>query len=125
MRPMAARPKPNRSTTGNRRGGQADTEFFRRRSLPAAPADDTATQLAATVDAVVFSNADGTFTILRATDDRDEKVVLKGALAPIHVGEHLNCTGRWQQHAIAQADRDDQTEKQVWPGQAQQLQQHQ
>jgi exodeoxyribonuclease V alpha subunit len=91
---------PNRTRPGApRRGGKPDAEFFRRRSLPSAPADELATQVTATVDAVVFSNAEGSFSILRATDERNEKVVLKGALAHVHVGEHLSCRGRWQQHA--------------------------
>jgi exodeoxyribonuclease V alpha subunit len=80
------------------RGGRPGADDFRRRALPPAPADETATQLTATVDAVVFANADGTFAILRAVDERDEKVVLKGGLAHVHVGEHLMCRGRWQQH---------------------------
>jgi exodeoxyribonuclease V alpha subunit len=91
---------PNRTRPGvPRRGGKPDAEFFRRRSLPSAPADELATQLSATVDAVVFSNAEGSFSILRATDERNEKVVLKGGLAHVHVGEHLTCRGKWQQHA--------------------------
>lgn len=100
MRQMSAGPKRTRPG-GVRRGGQDGTtaEFFRRRSLPVPPADESATELAATVDAVVFANADGSFAILRGTDERSEKVVLKGALSHVHVGEHLTCRGRWQQHA--------------------------
>jgi len=90
---------PNRSRPGAlRRGGAPDAEFFRKRSLPPAPADERATQVAATVDAVVFANADGTFAILRAIDEADNKIVLKGGLSHVHVGEHLTCQGRWQQH---------------------------
>jgi exodeoxyribonuclease V alpha subunit len=98
MRPMPApsqRPRPGGTP---RRGGKPDAEFYRRRSLPEAPKDPSETKLEATVQAVVFSNSEGTFSILRAIDDRDERVVLKGALAHVHVGEHLECTGKWQQH---------------------------
>ncbi|MCW2960328.1 MAG: ATP-dependent RecD-like helicase [Thermoleophilia bacterium] len=80
------------------RGGKPDSDFYRRRSLPPAPTDPAATKVEATVQAVVFSNADGTFSILRAIDERDDRVVLKGALAHVHVGEHLECTGKWTQH---------------------------
>jgi exodeoxyribonuclease V alpha subunit len=94
---MSAGPKPTRPGAP-RRGGKPDAEFFRKRALPAAPADDAATELQATVDAVVFASPDGGFAILRAVDERDEKVVLKGGLSHVHVGEHLTCKGRWQQH---------------------------
>ncbi len=91
MRSMSAAPK-------RRKNGRTPDDW-RRRSLPPAPADDTATQLTATIDAVVYANNDGTFAILRGLDERGEKVVLKGGLAHVHVGEHLACQGRWQQHA--------------------------
>jgi exodeoxyribonuclease V alpha subunit len=98
MTPMPASPK--RSTSGGalRRGGKQDPEFFRKRSLPATPKDANATTLAATVQAIVFQNAEGSFSILRADDERGEKVVLKGALSHVHVGEHVTCTGRWSEH---------------------------
>ncbi|MCW2926231.1 MAG: ATP-dependent RecD-like helicase [Thermoleophilia bacterium] len=97
MLPMTA--GPNRARAGAaRRGGRPDADFYKKRSLPAAPADDAARELSATVDAVVFANTDGSFCILRAIDERDEKVVLKGPLAHVHVGEHLRCQGRWQEH---------------------------
>ncbi|MCW2925003.1 MAG: ATP-dependent RecD-like helicase [Thermoleophilia bacterium] len=92
MRSMtASSPRPRR--------GAPDADFFRRRSLPDPPADRNAVELEATVDAVVFSNAEGSFTILRGSDDGGRKVVLKGALAHVHVGEHLTCRGRWQEHS--------------------------
>ncbi|MBC7462595.1 MAG: ATP-dependent RecD-like DNA helicase [Thermoleophilia bacterium] len=91
---------PKRSTSGGapRRGGKHDPDYFRKRSMPAAPKDPNATQIEATVQAIVFQNAEGSFSILRADDEREEKVVLKGALSHVHVGEHLRCTGRWQEH---------------------------
>ena len=96
MPQMSAGPKRTRS--GARRGAP-DADFFRKRALPPAPADETATQLAATIDAVVYANADGGFAILRAIDEHDNRVVLKGPLTHVHVGEHLSCQGKWQQHA--------------------------
>ena len=98
MPPMAAG-NPKRTRPGApRRGGKFDADHYRRANLPPAPADDTATSVEATVDAVVYANSDGSFCILRAVDERDERVVLKGSLAHVHVGEHLTCTGKWQQH---------------------------
>lgn len=97
MPQMSAGPK--RTRPGGARRGAPDPEFYRKRALPPAPADETATQVAATIDAVVYANAEGTFSILRAIDEHDNKVVLKGGLAHVHVGEHLTCTGKWQQHA--------------------------
>lgn len=98
MRQMSAGPKRTRPAGRFGRGGQNDAEFFRRRALPPAPADETVTSIEATIEAVVYSNADGSFAILRGSDERGEKVVLKGGLAHVHVGEHLKCQGRWQQH---------------------------
>lgn len=95
MRQMSAAPKRTRS--GSRRGKPGADEW-RRRALPPAPADESATDVTATVDAVVYANNDGTFAILRALDERGERIVLKGGLAHVHVGEHLRCTGKWQQH---------------------------
>ncbi|MCW2920969.1 MAG: ATP-dependent RecD-like helicase [Thermoleophilia bacterium] len=96
MPQMSAGPK--RSRSAGSRFGASDPEFYRKRALPPAPADETATTIAATIDAVVYANAEGTFSILRAIDEHDNKVVLKGGLAHVHVGEHLTCTGKWQQH---------------------------
>ncbi len=96
MPQMSAGPKRTRS--GGARRGAPDLEFYRKRALPPAPADETATQVAATIDAVVYANADGSFAILRAIDEADNKVVLKGGLTHVHVGEHLTCRGKWQQH---------------------------
>ncbi|MCW2950006.1 MAG: ATP-dependent RecD-like helicase, partial [Thermoleophilia bacterium] len=91
---------PQRSASGGalRRGGKPDPEFFRKRSLPAAPKDASATEVVATVQAIVFQNSEGSFSILRAEDERQEKVVLKGALAHFNVGEQLTCKGRWHEH---------------------------
>ncbi len=91
-------PLPNRSRAVARRG-KSDASEWRRRSLPPAPADSAATELDATIDAVVFANAEGGFAILRGVDDRDERVVLKGPLTHVNVGEHLRCTGKWLEHA--------------------------
>jgi exodeoxyribonuclease V alpha subunit len=95
MRQMSSAPK--RSGSGFRRGSSG--QDWRKRALPPAPEDPAATSVTATVDAVVYANNDGTFAILRALDERGERIVLKGGLAHVHVGEHLGCTGRWQQHA--------------------------
>lgn len=77
-------------------GGAAQ---WRKRSLPPAPEDTTATELTAQVDAIVFANRESGFAILRAFDEHKSKVVLKGALAHLHVGECLKCKGKWQLHA--------------------------
>ncbi|MCW2974146.1 MAG: ATP-dependent RecD-like helicase [Thermoleophilia bacterium] len=98
MTPMPASPKRSTSGGAPRRGGKSDPDFFRKRSMPAAPKDANATRIEATVQAIVFSNSEGTFSILRAEDERREKVVLKGPLAHVHVGEHLACVGRWTEH---------------------------
>ena len=73
MRQMSAAPKRTRS--GSRRGKPGADEW-RRRALPPAPADESATDVTATVDAVVYANNDGTFAILRALDERGERIVL-------------------------------------------------
>lgn len=75
-----------------------DAAHFRKRARPAAPADAAARSLVATVEAVVFASSDGGFCVLRGRDERDERVVLKGALAHVHVGETVECTGTWSEH---------------------------
>lgn len=106
MRQMAASspqpfgaPSSRSRARGRTRAGADEPNRFRRRTLPDPPADPAATKLNASIEAVVYANADGTFCILRGSDEHDAKVVLKGALAHVHVGEHLKCRGRWQQHA--------------------------
>jgi exodeoxyribonuclease V alpha subunit len=78
---------------------RARSDEWRRRSLPPAPEDAAATELTATVNAIVFANQEGGFAILRAVDERDERVVLKGPLTHVNVGEHLRCRGKWQEHS--------------------------
>jgi exodeoxyribonuclease V alpha subunit len=92
-------PAPPRQPFPQRRpGGRPDAAYFKRRARPPAPADSTTTQVTAVVEAVAFSSDDGSFAILRSTGPEGERVVLKGPLANVHVGEALDCSGEWKQH---------------------------
>lgn len=94
----SSQPRYGAKAGGRSRGKSKIPDHVRRKILPSPPPDAKATTLAATVEAVVFANDDGDFVILRAIDDSESKVVLKGALGHVHVGESLNCTGAWQEH---------------------------
>src|SRR5262249_32721107 len=71
----------------------------RKRVLPPAPKDPASKAVTATIEAVVFANDAGDFVILRGRDERDERVTLKGALAHVHVGETVECSGDWREHS--------------------------
>lgn len=98
---MTSMPASPRNAGGQRpgaRGGPRAADRFRKRTLPPTPKDPTAESVTALVQAIVFSNADGGFSILRAIDEGDDRVVLKGPLSHVHVGENVECRGKWQQH---------------------------
>ncbi|MBC7645036.1 MAG: AAA family ATPase, partial [Thermoleophilia bacterium] len=85
-------------STSSRRPGRPDAAFFRKRALPPAPANPRVREVSAVVQSVVYSSDDGSFSILRAEDEQGGRVVLKGALGHVHVGETLTCRGDWKSH---------------------------
>ncbi len=89
-----------RPRTGSRGAGGARRRTGGYGTLPVAPDDASARTLSATIQAVVFASADGEFVILRAVDSRDIRVMLKGALSHVHVGEAVECEGEWREHAV-------------------------
>jgi exodeoxyribonuclease V alpha subunit len=88
-------PPADSATKRNFRGRPA---FVPKRVLPPAPDDSAETTVTATVQAVVFASQSGDFAVLRGLDPKDERVVLKGALAHLRVGETLECEGAWKNH---------------------------
>lgn len=98
MRSMSADAKRTIPSSSFGRSGRGGGDQWRQRQRPRAPkpADVAATSVSATIEGNVYANTDNGFAIMRAVADDQSPVTLKGSLAHINVGEHVTCTGAWQ-----------------------------